>query len=306
MAPILAFLLSPYTITVLILLLSLFITYKFLTNTLIPKASKTSDLINQLANQEPTALTKALISALPENVILPHHPTFQKSLTTHWAQAENENVPSCIVQPSTTSQLSTAIKILKAEFDALQNSDSKAEGGIFAIRSGGHSPVPFSASISGGVLIDLRKFDEVIVSKDEKSVTIGTGCRWGDVSRILDERGLAVVGGRNADVGVGGLVLGGEFLLPPLPFSFLSISLVLSLYLYVWGAANEKQNRWTVILHTKTWNGMHQHNLLRTHPRLGTPHHRLLHLEHRSLPRPQSRFQQLRYRNPLHSQTNPL
>lgn len=76
-------LLSPYTITALILLISLFITYKFLTNTLIPKPPKTSDLINQLANQEPTALTKTLISALPDNVILPTNPTFQKSLTTH-------------------------------------------------------------------------------------------------------------------------------------------------------------------------------------------------------------------------------
>lgn len=155
-------------------------------------------------------------------------------MTTHWAQAENENVPSCIVQPSTTSQLSTAIKILKKEFDTLQKSERKPEGGIFAVRSGGHSPVPFSASIKDGVLIDLSNFNEIIVSKDEKSVTIGTGCKWGDVSRVLDERGLAVVGGRNADVGVGGLVLGGEFLPSPLPFPFLSFSLVLSLYLYVW------------------------------------------------------------------------
>ena len=41
---------------------------------------------------------------------------------------------------------------------------------------------------------------------------------------MLDERGLAVVGGRNSGVGVGGLTLGGKFLIlfsmliPPLQF----------------------------------------------------------------------------------------
>lgn len=33
-----------------------------------------------------------------------------------------------------------------------------------------------------------------------------------DVSKVLDEKGIAVVGGRNSAVGVGGLTLGGEFL----------------------------------------------------------------------------------------------
>ena len=70
-----------------------------------------------------------------------------------------------------------------------------------------------AASIKGGVVIDLRLFCEVTPSEDESSVVIGTGAKWMDVSKVLDEKGLAVVGGRNSAVGVGGLTLGGKLLL---------------------------------------------------------------------------------------------
>ena len=70
-----------------------------------------------------------------------------------------------------------------------------------------------AASIKGGVLIDLGLLCEVILSDDRSSVTIGGGAKWMDVSKVLDEQGLAVVGGRNSPVGVGGSTLGGESLL---------------------------------------------------------------------------------------------
>ena len=62
-------------------------------------------------------------------------------------------------------------------------------------------------------MIDLGLFCEVTPSEDGASVAIGAGAKWMDVSKILDEEGLAVVGGRNSAVGVGGLTLGGKFLL---------------------------------------------------------------------------------------------
>ena len=58
-------------------------------------------------------------------------------------------------------------------------------------------------------MIDLSLFCEVVPSEDGSSVIIGAGAKWIDVSKVLDERGLAVVGGRNSAVGVGGLTLGG-------------------------------------------------------------------------------------------------
>jgi hypothetical protein len=59
-------------------------------------------------------------------------------------------------------------------------------------------------------LIDLSLLNEVTPSEDGLSVTIGGGAKWMDVSKVLDEKGLAVVGGRNSTVGVGGLTLGGK------------------------------------------------------------------------------------------------
>ena len=70
-------------------------------------------------------------------------------------------------------------------------------------------------------MVDLSLFRAVTPSEDGSSVVIGGGCKWADVSEVLNERRLAVVGGRNSAVGVGGLTLGGElcssfppFLLP--------------------------------------------------------------------------------------------
>jgi FAD/FMN-containing dehydrogenase len=48
------------------------------------------------------------------------------------------------------------------------------------------------------------------VSSDQKSVTIEAGARWRDVYAALEPRNLTVLGGRVADVGVGGLLLGGK------------------------------------------------------------------------------------------------
>ncbi|KAF7928990.1 hypothetical protein BELL_0247g00100 [Botrytis elliptica] len=164
---------------------------------------------------EITRISKTLAAALPESVILPQSITsFNKAVDGYWAKQECEINPSCIVRPRNDEEICTAITILKREYDERRKQKVGKEhrfDGFFAIRSGGHSCVAGAANIEGGVLIDLSCFNEVVPSEenDESSVTIGAGCRWMDVSKVLDERGLAVVGGRNSAVGVGGLTLGG-------------------------------------------------------------------------------------------------
>ena len=59
-------------------------------------------------------------------------------------------------------------------------------------------------------MIDLGLLCEVTSSEDGSNVAIGAGAKWIDVSKVLDKKGLAVVGGRNSAVGVGGLTLGGK------------------------------------------------------------------------------------------------
>ncbi|KAL9110086.1 MAG: hypothetical protein Q9227_005279 [Pyrenula ochraceoflavens] len=163
---------------------------------------------------EPTALSINLASALPEHVvILPRDKaTFRTAMNHYWAQQEREIVPTCFVRPQTPQQLCTAVSIIKNEFNVQENHDGKPSGrGLFAVRSGGHSPVPGAATTDGGVVIDLSFFNDVEPAEDGLSVTIGAGAKWMDVSKTLDRKGLAVVGGRNSEVGVGGLILGGKF-----------------------------------------------------------------------------------------------
>ena len=134
-------------------------------------------------------------------------------MNSYWAQQECEVVPACVVRPRDVQELSTATTMLKREYDERRKQSGKDQPeGLFAIRGGGHSPIAGAASINGGVLIDLSLFKEVTPSEDGSSVVIGAGCKWMDVSKVLDEKGLAVVGGRNSAVGVGGLTLGGKLL----------------------------------------------------------------------------------------------
>lgn len=50
----------------------------------------------------------------------------------------------------------------------------------------------------------------VTVSGDEAIASVGAGASWLDVYLYLDGLGVAVAGGRNGAVGVGGLTLGGH------------------------------------------------------------------------------------------------
>ena len=201
--------------TFLILFSILISTIRLLRASQILEAAKNFDPDLTSRSVEPDVLGKRLVSALSDSVIFPHDTTaFKQSMNSYWAQQECEVIPACVVRPHDVKQLSTAVTILKCEYEerVKQAGDEKPKG-LFAIRSGGHSPIPGAASIIGGVVIDLCRLRKVIPSEDGSSVVIGAGAKWMDVSKVLDPKGLVVVGGRNSAVGVGGLTLGGKFLL---------------------------------------------------------------------------------------------
>ena len=208
-------LLSTSAATTLLIVISIFIMRRLRTSQTLQAAKKPNHIDLTSSLPEPTMLSKSLASALPDSIIFPHDAAaFKQSMNSYWAQQECEVIPACVVRPRDVQQLCTAVTILKREYDkrGKQADEGKAEG-LFAIRSGGHSPVSGAASINGGVVIDLGLFREVTPSDDGSSVAIGAGAKWMDVSKVLDEKGLAVVGGRNSAVGVGGLTLGGKLLL---------------------------------------------------------------------------------------------
>lgn len=104
--------------------------------------------------------------------------------------------PQCVFAPSNAKDVSNALTILT-------RSQTK-----FAVRSGGHMPVPGASSITDGVLISLSNLSTMIMNADN-TVTIGAGLRWRDVYRYVSSYGRGICGGRFGDVGVGGLLLGG-------------------------------------------------------------------------------------------------
>ena len=107
------------------------------------------------------------------------------------------STPTCLFEPSAASVLADALQIL----ERTQTS--------FAVRSGGHMPVPGAANITDGVLISMSRLNQVTLSPDHTTAQIGSGLRWAKVYTDLSQHNLTVAGGRYGDVGVGGLLLGG-------------------------------------------------------------------------------------------------
>jgi FAD/FMN-containing dehydrogenase len=78
-----------------------------------------------------------------------------------------------------------------------------------SVRSGGHSPLGHSTN-TGGLVIDLRHLDAVeVLDAGRRLVRVGGGATWRQVAAALDPHGWGITSGDTADVGVGGLTLGG-------------------------------------------------------------------------------------------------
>ena len=103
----------------------------------------------------------------------------------------------CVFEPTSASDVAGALTILTA---AKTN---------FAVRGGGHMPVPEAAGISDGVLISTEKLNRLVLTKDKKIAQVGPGLRWSAVYDWISTYNLGVLGGRYGPVGVPGVLLGG-------------------------------------------------------------------------------------------------
>ncbi|SPN99515.1 related to 6-hydroxy-d-nicotine oxidase [Cephalotrichum gorgonifer] len=138
----------------------------------------------------------ALNKALPGAVAFPPSEDYATS-NTYWSERQSEARPLCFVTPKSTADVSKALKLIMRH------------RAPFAVKSGGHTAFRGASNVDGGVTIDLRGLNRISVSRDRKTVSVGPANRWIEVSTVLDPLRLAAVGGRAADVGVGGLTLGG-------------------------------------------------------------------------------------------------
>lgn len=121
--------------------------------------------------------------------------------------------PACIFAPDSAELVSFAVKTLEKS------------GTTFALQGGGHMPIAGAANIdTTGVLISSTNLDQLIISEDLSTVSVGPGNHWVNVYDYLEPYNKIVVGGRMGVVGVPGFLLGGGI-------SFFS-------YEYGWASAN--------------------------------------------------------------------
>ncbi|OJJ32641.1 hypothetical protein ASPWEDRAFT_29799 [Aspergillus wentii DTO 134E9] len=136
-----------------------------------------------------------LSNSLPGKVVLPGNPQYQSDVSSYFFLNQRID-PFCIVVPTSAEDVSLSVKIL-----------TKHPSTPFAIRGGGHSPNRGASNAENGVTIDFQSMKEV--ANYGPITSVGPGAAWSDVYSVLDPKGLTVVGGRVAGVGVGGLTTGG-------------------------------------------------------------------------------------------------
>lgn len=105
------------------------------------------------------------------------------------------------MQPKSAEDVSVIVKTLTTV--------ESSKPCLFAIRSGGHTPIPGFNNIDGGVTIDLLHMNSTSYSTSTRIASIQPAARWGSVYQTLEPLGRMVPGGRGSTVGVGGFLLGG-------------------------------------------------------------------------------------------------
>lgn len=139
----------------------------------------------------------SLVSAgLQSQVLVPSDPDYVAREASYWSNSAKIG-PACIFQPRSAREVATAVKALVSA------------GQKFAVRSGGHTNWAGSNNIEGGVTIDLGLLNQTTYDAASETASIGPGSRWRQVYAELHKSGRVVAGGREGNVGVAGLLLGG-------------------------------------------------------------------------------------------------
>ena len=150
----------------------------------------------------------ALYLALGRTVAFPNSDGYTSSLRSYYALQSQQHAPSCIIRPQDNRQVSVAVTVLT--YAARTMNAMGLRRPIFSIRGGGHSTSMTSVN-NDGIVIDLSRMKTIQINDEQTVTSIGPGAKWVDVYLKLDAMGLAVPGGRVADVGVAGLTTGGSY-----------------------------------------------------------------------------------------------
>ncbi|KAF5565879.1 6-hydroxy-D-nicotine oxidase [Fusarium napiforme] len=139
-----------------------------------------------------------LEETLGDKISFPDNESYNATLSSYWSKQESALHPNCILQPNSAHDVATTLKIISAHNDCK-----------FSIKGHGHAPAVGFANSNGGVTIDMTTLSSISLNKKSTITSIGAGAKWLDVYQYLNGSGVQVAGGRNGNVGVGGLLLGG-------------------------------------------------------------------------------------------------
>ncbi|KAH8898673.1 FAD-binding domain-containing protein [Thozetella sp. PMI_491] len=138
-----------------------------------------------------------LLKKFPEQVFEQDHPRYKALQNSYWSGYQKALRPHCFFQPHSAEELGQVV------------AQCAIEQCFFGVKSGGHGHFAGQSSIEGGIQLDLVKLKTFQIKRSECTVLVGPGNTWGSVYERLQKEGLMVVGGRSANVGVGGYLVGG-------------------------------------------------------------------------------------------------
>ncbi|KAH6619000.1 hypothetical protein C7974DRAFT_40358 [Boeremia exigua] len=156
-----------------------------------------SDLDARSALSGCTAACTSLKAVFGANVVVEGSPGYANFSAAYWSQQQAEVSPHCIFHPTKALDVSTLVLL------------SRLTQCPFAAKSGGHAAFAGASNIEGGITVTFQKMKGRTLSADRKTLALQPGNTWREVYSSLEQDGLAVVGGRVAPIGVGGLTTGG-------------------------------------------------------------------------------------------------
>ncbi|MGH9013765.1 MAG: FAD-binding oxidoreductase [Acidimicrobiia bacterium] len=127
-------------------------------------------------------------------LILPGSPSYDETRTIFNAMIDRR--PAVIAQCESVQDVARAVRF------------GRERGLEVAVRGGGHG-VAGKALTDGGIVIDLRRMNTVVVDAEARTATVGGGATMSHLDRAAEPHGLVTTGGRVSTTGVAGLTLGG-------------------------------------------------------------------------------------------------